>query len=206
LITEANRLVATLYGMARNQLDEFVALNNMWVQYLGQVGQLIDALEQIKAWEPDNRLTLENIVHLCKDNIEGVSYRDPYDNNVPKAWHLSPEYEALLRGRLEDATAQLRRLDPSYAPPVIEKKEAESCFVVTATMGDDRHPTVVFMRLFRDEWLVKRNWGVALIHRYYEVGPRLASVIAPSPFLRRLSAMLIVAPAAEIAKLLLRGR
>jgi hypothetical protein len=90
----------------------------------------------VRNWSPHDRTTLGNIVHLCKDNIEGISYNDPYDYNVPKAWHLSPEYEALLKSRLDAAIGALRQIDPNYAAPAIEKKTVGDCFVVTATLGD----------------------------------------------------------------------
>lgn len=202
-VEEVNRIAVALYGMARRQLDEFVALPATWEQYLNQVGQLLNALEEVRVWSPQDRTTLENIVHLCKDNIEGISYNDPYDYNVVKAWHLSPEYEALLKSRLEAAAAALREIDPSYAAPAIEKKDASACFVVTATMGDESHPTVRLMRRFRDEWLTKTLWGDSLIACYYRVGPWAANCIAESPLLKKLSFLLIVAPAAFVAKKLM---
>ena len=123
-VEEINRLVATLYGMARRQLNEFVALPNMWTQYIGQISQLLNALEEVRSWSPYDRTTLENIVHLCKDNIEGVSYNDPYEYNVSKAWHLSPEYEVVVKSRLDAAVNALRQSDPDYSAPTIEKRES----------------------------------------------------------------------------------
>lgn len=202
-VDEVNRLVATLYGMARRQLEEFVALPAIWEQYLNQVGQLVNALEEIRSWLPQDRTTLENIIHLCKDNIEGISYNDPYEYNASKAWHLSPQYEALLRSRLEVAVDALRQIDPSYAAPAIKKKEAGACFVVTATMGDPEHPTVHLLRRFRDDWLTKRGWGRTGVHYYYRIGPSIARWIGASAFRRHLSFALIVRPAASLAQTLL---
>jgi hypothetical protein len=205
-VEEVNRLVVALYGIARQQLEEFVALSATWVQYLNWVAQLLEALEQVKDWAPQERMTLENIVHLCKDNIEGISYNDPYDYNASKSWQLSPEYEALLKSRLDGAVSALREIDPGYAAPAIQKKTASDCFVVTATMGEENHPTVKLIRRFRDEWLVQRVWGKALIGHYYRLGPGLAHHIAPSESLRRLSYFLVVAPAAFVAKqVILKG-
>jgi tetratricopeptide (TPR) repeat protein len=203
-VEEINRLVATLYGMARRQLDQFVALPDMWTQYISQISQLISALEEVRIWSPHNKTTLENIVHLCKDNIEGISYNDPYDNNVSKAWHLSTEYEALLKSRLDAAVEALRQSNPNYSAPLIEKKQPTECFVVTATMGDVDHPTVVVMRRFRDEWLIQRLWGRICIGHYYRLGPHVARRIAPSWALRQLAYCFVVLPAAAVAKRLLQ--
>lgn len=202
-IQEINGLVATLYGMSRRHLEEFVALPNSWVDYLGQISQLLAALDAVRQWNPLDRTTLENIIHLCKDNIEGVSYNDPFDYNASKAWHLSPEYEHLVKERLDSAVRDLRNLDANYAPPTIEKKQAADCFVVTATMGDQNDPTVQILRRFRDDWLIHKKWGKAAAERYYKIGPSIARVIAPSQTLRALSFLFVVKPASWVARWLI---
>jgi hypothetical protein len=199
-VTEMNAVVAALYGVARKHMLEFVSLDNTWSTYLSQVSQFIDGLDAALSWDQTNRVTLENIVHLCKDNIQGVAFRDQFDNNVPKAWHLSPQYEAQLRTKLDGASRQLQVLDPSFSPPVIEKQKADACFVVTATMGSVNHPHVVALRSFRDRELVRRRSGRAFIEWYYQNGPKLAAVIERHPRLRRLSLLLIVRPAAMVAR------
>jgi tetratricopeptide (TPR) repeat protein len=203
-VEEVNRIVVALYGMARRHLEDFVALPASWEQYLNQVAQLLNGLDEVKNWIQNDRSTLENVVYLCKDNIEGVGYNDPFDYNAYKTWNLSPEYEALLKARLDGAVSTLREIDPAYAAPTIEKKTAD-CFVVTATMGDEGHPTVKLMRRFRDERLVQKRWGRGLIAQYYRLGPRAARVIAPSLLLRSLSFVLLVAPVAFVVKQLTRN-
>lgn len=155
-------------------------------------------------WLPFDRTTLENIMHLCRDNIEGISYRDQYDNNLPKAWTITPEYEQLLRLRLDAAVEAMRRIDPTFEAPQIEKKQADGCFVVTATMGDFEHPTVALLRSFRDVWLLQRDWGRTSIRLYYRVGPAAARLISDRPMARRLSYLILVRPAAWLARRLLR--
>lgn len=197
---EVNLLVVALYGMARKHLIEFVALPNIWADYLVQVAEMLATLEQGLAWAPTDKITLENIVHLCKDNIEGINYRDQFDNNLAKVWYLTPEYESLIRQKLEAAATALKALDPDYVPPVAVAKKADACFVVTATMGDEDHPTVVFMRQFRDTWLVERPRGKAFISWYYVYGPIAANIIRDKPLLRVLCYAFVVQPAAWVAK------
>lgn len=43
-VDEMNSLVVTLYGMARNYMLEYVALNKTWVTYLAQISQCLLAL------------------------------------------------------------------------------------------------------------------------------------------------------------------
>lgn len=206
VVNEANVLIVALYGMARRHLDEFVSLPNSWSQYLSQVSQLLDALEQVRVWLPANRDTLENIVHLCKDNIEGVSYNDPLNYNAPTTWHPSPEYEAILKHKLDFAAGMLREIDPNYEQPSIEKKSISECFVVTAAMGDTAHPTVIDLRQFRDEWLARKGWGRQIIRWYGRIGPSAAKIIAPSRTMRWLSYILIVIPLKLLAKVVMSSR
>lgn len=203
VIEESNRLVTALYGLGRNHLVEYVALNDTWASYLGQVSLMLDMLEKVRSWDPRSRTTLENIIHLCKDNIEGFSYRDPYNNNLPGLHGITPAYEQLLKGRMDQAVAALREIDPSYAAPAIDKKQADSCFVVTATMGDPYDPAVVLLRNFRDRWISKQWWGPLFIRSYYKIGPHVADVIRPRPLLRRVSLTCIVRPAVSFARRLL---
>lgn len=203
-MNEMNVLVSTIYGMARKHMLEFVALPQTWIDYINQVGLLLHALDEISIWNPSDRTTLENIVHLCKDNIEGVTYRDQFDNNTPKGWQLSPEYETLMRDRMQAAAHKIQQLDSEYKPPTAEAKKPDNCFVVTATMGDVSHPTVLLMREFRDQWLLCRKWGNIFVRHYYEYGPNAARLISRSRRLRFLSYACIVVPAAWIAKRLLQ--
>lgn len=74
-VEESNRLVVTLYGMARKHMLEYVALPNVWSEYLVQVSQMLTTLEKIYEWDPSYRVTLENVIHLCKDNRGGLLSR-----------------------------------------------------------------------------------------------------------------------------------
>jgi hypothetical protein len=199
-IEEINKIVAALYGISRDHLQEFAALDNTWEAYLNQVSQMIDALDHARSWDPTNRTTLDNIVHLCKDNIEGYSFRDQFNNNMPAAYSISESYEKLLRQKLTEAVDAIKTLDSSYAAPAIEKKQADACFVVTATMGDFDHPDVVLLRRFRDRWIRRQFWGDRFIEIYYFVGPIFAKAISNSSVMRRASLRWIVAPAVKFAK------
>ncbi|MCC1482847.1 calcium-binding protein [Roseibaca sp. Y0-43] len=68
---------------------------------------------------------------------------------------------------------------------------SSSCFVATAAYQDPWHPEVVYLRRFRDEWLVERIWGRAFIDFYWRVGPVLAIPVRKSTILQELSKGLI---------------
>ncbi len=68
------------------------------------------------------------------------------------------------------------------------------CFIATAAMGDYDHPVVVDLRFFRDNWLLKRKWGVNFTNWYYTHGPIAANAIEKSIVLRKITFLLIVKP------------
>ncbi|BBF68800.1 hypothetical protein SBA_ch1_10000 [Sphingomonas bisphenolicum] len=195
---ELNKIVTALYRMARNHMEEFAALDHTWPSYLNQVAQMLDALEQAEKWDPQNKVILENIVHLTKDNIEGYKYWDSI-NRVSGVHGITPEYEKTLRGMMEAAVTALRDMDETYVAPAVEKKQADACFVVTATMGDFSHPDVTLLRQFRDEWIVEKPGGRRFVRLYYRIGPGLAAWIEGKPSRRRLAYRLIVRPAVRFA-------
>lgn len=199
VVDEVNCVAVAVYGLARNHMVEFVSLDNSWPSYLGQVSQLIDGLEEVRKWAPENINTLSNLVHFCKDNIEGFSFRNPYNNNTPAVHGITADYEKFLSERMNTAVEALRAIDPSYAPPTIVKKQADACFVVTATMGDFNHPDVRLLRSFRDIWIRPKRGGNAFIATYYRVGPWVSRFIERSAVLRHISYRLIVRPAVWFA-------
>lgn len=72
------------------------------------------------------------------------------------------------------------------------KSSSSGCFIATAAMGDYNHPVVMDLRVFRDNWLLKRNWGVKFTSWYYTQGPKAANVIEKSLLLKKITFYTIV--------------
>lgn len=192
------------YSMAHKHVHEFVAVEGTWVDYLPRCRQIISLYELAHTYDPESRVILENIIHLCKDNIEGIKYLDPYDNNTSKSVFLSDSYEQEMRSILSRYVEKLQKLDPNYQPPN-PQKQSPGCFVITATMGDEQHPHVIFLRSFRDSYLAHTVAGAAFIRWYYRHGPAIAQRIAGSRLARLAAYVLVVVPAVGVAKLLTWG-
>ncbi len=87
-----------------------------------------------------------------------------------------------------------------YTDSLAVKVKTGGCFIATAAMGDYNHPVVMDLRLFRDNWLLKREWGVQFTSWYYTHGPKAASVIEKSTVLKKLTFYMIVKPLQVITK------
>jgi hypothetical protein len=68
------------------------------------------------------------------------------------------------------------------------------CFIATAAMGNYNHPVVMDLRMFRDSWLLKREWGIKFTNWYYIHGPKAANIIDKSIFLKKLVFVTVVKP------------
>ena len=74
------------------------------------------------------------------------------------------------------------------------------CFVATAAMGTDDDQSIEELRAFRDGWLARRATGRRFIRWYYAHGPALADVIRDHEGRRLVARVLVVRPAAAIAR------
>jgi hypothetical protein len=80
---------------------------------------------------------------------------------------------------------------------------SSSCFIATAAFGSSFAPEVTTLRSFRDTVLKKYHFGRNFISLYESVSPPIANIIARNDVLRYLTRILIVYPAAWLAKLVL---
>ena len=87
-----------------------------------------------------------------------------------------------------------------YTDSLTAKVKTGGCFIATAAMGDYDHPVVMDLRQFRDNWLLKREWGVKFTSWYYTHGPKAANVIEKSLALKKITFYLIVKPLQVITK------
>lgn len=123
----------------------------------------------------------------------GSSYFELKDKGLLKFHFMSRSFYADL---YEDSSYD--EWINSIIPPGSEKKGG--CFIATAAIGDYNHPVVMDLRLFRDNWLLKRDWGVQFTNWYYTHGPKAANIIEKSTFLRKLTFFAIVKPLQILTK------
>ncbi len=61
------------------------------------------------------------------------------------------------------------------------------CFIATATYHDGRAAPVMMLRKFRDEILLKSEWGKKFVETYYHYSPDLARWAWDKPFIRSIA-------------------
>jgi hypothetical protein len=197
-----NRVTTACYSMARKHVVEFVAVDNVWVDYLSQCQLILPALEAGHSYDPTNKFTIENIIEICADNIRGLLFSDFEGNS--KAVFLSNDYDSTLRQKMDEYVLKMQQLDPSFKAQKVKTVSVSNCFIVTATMGNENQRMVRDLREFRDTWLIRWSVGRFLAKGYDLYGPVVAAVVARSVVLRRLSLVLFVWPLRLAAQLILK--
>lgn len=197
---ELNAVAIACHAISRKHMLEFIALADTWGEYLDRCGTIMSLLEVAHSFDPNNIEVMNNIVYLCKDNIEGAIFNDPYNSNMTKTVGVSDEYESGLRSTILEYSDKIKNLNPNYVVP--EVKKASACFVVTATMGNEEHSSVQILRTFRDNTLSEFKAGRMFIDWYYTHGPSIAKYIEQSTTARILAYILIVTPSVSTVKFL----
>lgn len=137
---EINSCTIAYYRLARESLAEYVSLDDTWAEYLDQCDKTIDALEVAHKYCPTDKQVLENVIFICRDNVEGVAYHDQYDmdddgNPKAKVKRITKAYENMLRGKRDHYIALLKKLDPAYKPKKIRKATHFSWIGLVLKMG-----------------------------------------------------------------------
>jgi hypothetical protein len=87
----------------------------------------------------------------------------------------------------------------------VNLEKSGPCFIATATMNDFHNPVVVDLRKFRDQWILKQQWGESFVKNYYKYGSKVAKVIEGRYIMRAISFVLIVKPLHFVSKLILKN-
>lgn len=59
----------------------------------------------------------------------------------------------------------------------IESKSGAACFVATSAFNSEDHPTVIFLRQYRDSRLLTTSSGRKFVIWYYTAGPKIAAIL-----------------------------
>ena len=186
----------TLQGVSKTVSDTIYFCTKLWIHSVSpdvpnnkfSLPKCNDILSKVKTWEQCYQI--HNDLTYLKGMVDELSGKGKInwpsnEKNIPIAQ---------LRQRIINV---IQRKEPSYTPPKI----AGQCFVITATFGDHNHPTVLFLKYFRDSWLEHRIFGKQFIQAYYKIGPSIAALIEKSYLLKVISYYFIVLPSLFVAKL-----
>jgi len=114
-----NRVTSTCFGMAKKHLVQFAKVSGIWPEYVQQCRLLLSALEVGHIYDPNNKTTIENIIHISADNFRGFGVETVGFGLLEMKFHCVPSYKALLKSKIDEYTAKMYRLDPGFIKPKI---------------------------------------------------------------------------------------
>jgi ribosomal protein L7/L12 len=159
------------------------------VKYLNLISNINPNHESLTSNKFGNKKLNDEIISLLKEGKK-LSAVKLYEKST-----------GLSLKESKDIVEQLATVNGIELVKGIDSTNVKSgCFIATATMGDYDHPVVMDLRMFRDNWLLKRDWGVRFTNWYYTHGPKAAHIIEKSFFLRRLTFIFVVKPLQIITK------
>lgn len=113
-----NRVTSACYAIAREHATKFfVRVPSVWPDYVKTCALLLSALEIGNLYDPDNQTTIENIIHISADNIKGIPFDPGLFGITFGRVHVTKEYEAKLRSKIDEYAVKMYRLNPGYVKP-----------------------------------------------------------------------------------------
>ena len=145
-------------------------------------------------WNVDLR-GIKSRVLVCPNckHVDFIEYYINREKTLKQAKHV-----ARVSVYQEKEVQKSGGITTDYKIPAIKKKKApkpkdhpfsltSDCFIVTATYGTDSYDSIGAFYRFRNEFLLKRKWGILFTKAYYKTSPPFAAVIRRSGTLRHIS-------------------
>jgi tetratricopeptide (TPR) repeat protein len=187
------------YLVSFNHFKQFKTLSNSGIEFAEKLTRANDTVELISeqiGLDIDEIKKIHGVLSDIGTKMAGVIRETMFDKGGLDKINNDFDHavKKIIALRDEKLLALWKKLEPETAP------QKKGCFIATAAMGNYNHPVVMDLRMFRDNWLLKRDWGIKFTNWYYTHGPKAASLIEKSYFLRKAVFLLIVKPLQLITK------
>lgn len=193
--------ISNYYVVAFNHFKEFSSLPNSGLEFAEKMGKANYTVEFIIdniGLDIDEVKHIHNLLSTIWGEMTGVMMGTMFQKGGSDK--INSDFSHVVKKILYIRDEKLLQLWQNLEPETAPKTKKGFCFIATAAMGDYNHPVVVDLRQFRDNWLLKRDWGKRFTNWYYNHGPKAAKVIERSLLLRKLSYFFIVKPLQFITK------
>jgi len=110
-------------------------------------------------------------------------------------------YALSTKVKIENLTEDRRIVGDDQASILIFRTEEtvaevpisiDNCYIATAANGSNMKPSVLLLRRFRDQVLLKSDIGTNVVGLYYKFSPPLAKIISTNPIYRFLTRLILL--------------
>jgi tetratricopeptide (TPR) repeat protein len=186
------------YKVCVNHFLSFMTVNDIGSSVsfmLGKANSLVEFLYQNCELTEDELVSIYNEVMAADKSFRKAVLSTMFDKSKNGVFDQILIVLKNTESVSEELFKRIQKLNPSF-----QKTKKGACFIATAATGDYNHPAVVELRSFRDNWLLKRKWGINFTKWYYHNGPKAAQVIEKSAILRKLTFIVVVKPLQLLTK------
>jgi tetratricopeptide (TPR) repeat protein len=108
-----NRVAIALYKLNINHMFEFGRSTSEKERFYNRCGGIVRALELACSYSPTDKQIIENIINICKKQIEGVEYKEFNQfGQITQKSHITKQYAQTLRLKMDENVSKRRALDP----------------------------------------------------------------------------------------------
>ena len=147
----------------------------------------------------ENYKSNESLIHTCDLSMIVKLYENAFRDLVGLEVPIKAVMSKNKLGIVKTNRDIQRESTPPRRPP---PDNTGSCFIATATLGSYNHSQVVELRVFRDEWILAKSWGIDFVKWYYHYGAIAARFIEKSFVLKKLSYLFVVKPLVTLSRIL----
>ena len=114
-------ICVAVHNMSWKHANQFPGVNGVWAQHISTCNQIFSVLDVAYVWG-GQRAVLENTITMASNLIKGIKFRDA--RNTKKVVFLQSAFEQKMQARIDGASNEMRRFDPSYVTPKPKKQKA----------------------------------------------------------------------------------
>ncbi|MEE0866251.1 MAG: CFI-box-CTERM domain-containing protein [Clostridia bacterium] len=193
---DINKVCVAFCALAQNHYNEFWELESAAPDYWGHLQQLIDceeyAKEIIKEYIANDEtkdlylVILKNLVTYLCEICASRKYKSGYNQygaTYGWIWYKN-ELRAPLIEKYDNYVLEIKKLEPEYVAPVMQKQAKAGCYVATCVYGSYDCPQVWTLRRYRDYCLAETWYGRLFIKTYYAISPTIVKLFGKTKWFK----------------------
>ena len=121
--SEIAQLFQSYYNLIRKDAIDHSSVEGVWKNYVSQSRNLMHLLEFGHSLDPDNHEIILDIIRICKNILDGMSYEYHTRNGpIQGVRRVSEVDKRFFSKKIYDYSTLLEKDDPNFKPPSIQRK------------------------------------------------------------------------------------
>ena len=122
---EAIEVVEAYFRLSEEHTNEFVTVDSAWPEHVERCLSMIEALDAIVAWAPDEEEPLRRMLTIIDSVLTGMEYSEADEGY--KYLHASEYVQDQLKTKRSGIVSKLQQLDSSFEAPEVKPVSGPGC-------------------------------------------------------------------------------